>query len=67
MMYHVYVTQSNDVTILRRSNTRANITLFYNTQYVVSVVADFCGLSNATSASIELNYGEYIYIKLVAN
>ena len=67
VMYHVIATPSSDVTIGNISNTTVNVTLSYNTQYVVSVVADFCGLRNATSDSIELNYGEYIYIRLVAN
>ena len=68
VMYHVYATPSSSVAMMIvTSNTTANVTLSYNTQYVLSTVADFCGLSNATSASIELNYGEYIYIKLVAN
>ena len=60
VMYHVYATPSSVVTIVT-SNTRANVTLSYNTQYVVSVMADFCGLNNAT-ANIELNYGEHDYI-----
>ena len=58
VMYHVIATPSSDVTIVT-SNTTANVTLSYNTLYVVSVVADFCGQSNAT-ANIELHYGEQL-------
>ena len=56
VMYHVIATPSSVVTIVT-SKTTANITLSYNTQYVVCVVADFCGQSNAT-ANIELHYSE---------
>ena len=57
VMYYTSVTPSSGVTI-ETSYTTANVTLSYNTQYVVSVVADFCGLNNAT-ANIELHYGEF--------
>ena len=44
------------VMITMTSNTRTNLTLAYNPQYTVSIVADICGQRNST-ALIKLNYG----------
>ena len=55
--YSVYVLPVGGVTIAMFSNTRANLTLSYNTPYTVSVVADICGQRNSTTF-IELNYGK---------
>ena len=42
--------------ILMVSNTRANLTVPYNTPYNVSIVADLCG-SQATT-QVKIHYGE---------
>ena len=44
-----------DATVILISNTRANLTLSYNTPYNVSVVADPCG--HQATIIIEIFYG----------
>ena len=55
--YSVSILPMIGVTITMISDTRANLTLLYNTPYTVSVVADICGQRNSTTL-IELNYGK---------
>ena len=55
--YHLSVVPMDDTTLTMSGNTRAILTLPYNTPYNVSVVADFCGQRNSTTL-IELNYGK---------
>ena len=51
------------VTIAVISNTRANLSVPYNTPYNVSIVAGVCGQRNSTTY-IELNYGKCYFQSL---
>lgn len=60
--YHINVTPSINDDSITINGTSANVTVSYNTQYNVSVVANLCEVTKAASRIIELNYGGYIYI-----
>ena len=55
--YNISVLPVVGAKITTINNTRANLTLSYNTPYNVSVVADLCGQSSVTTLT-EINYGE---------
>ena len=67
--YSISVLPVVGVTISMISNTRANLTLAYNTLYNVNVVADICGQRNSTTL-INQNYGMCnifrVYVNLCA-
>ena len=62
--YVVSVIPTVDATVTMISTTRANLTLYYNTPYNVSVVTDLCG-SQATTI-IEIHYGECMSLLLIS-
>ena len=53
--YNISTEPEIDATVTLISNTHANLTLSYNTQYNVSVVADLCG--HQATTIIEIHYG----------
>ena len=55
--YNISTGPEIDAAVTLISNTRANLTLSYNTQYNVSVVADLCGHQSTTLID-EIHYGE---------
>ena len=56
--YHVSVEPMAHVVT---GNSRANLTLQYNTPYNMSVVADVCGRINATTTLL-VNYGKHLSV-----
>ena len=62
MSYNISISPALNATATMISNTRANLTLAYNTPYNVSVVADFCGHQATTIIEIGVcTYGSYMY------
>ena len=59
VFYNVSIVPIIGTTVIMTSNTRANLTVPYNTRYNVSIVADFCGRQATTT--IEIHYGECMY------
>ena len=60
--YNFSVVPQLEVEWFQNDNTRAHLTVVYNTLYNVSVIAThLCG-QNSVTAMIELYYGEYIDI-----
>ena len=60
VFYSISIEPAIDATITMISNTRANLTLTYNTPYSVSVVADFCG--HQATTIIKVSHGRCMYI-----
>ena len=61
--YSISVLPVVGVMIAVMSNTRANLSVPYNTLYNVSIVAGVCGQRNSTTY-IELNYGKCYFQSL---
>jgi hypothetical protein len=58
--YSISVLSMLKSTLNMVNSTWINITLLYNTRYNVSVEADFCGQSNATTL-MDIYYGKYYH------